>query len=120
MKNIIEKITKNKWLVFVVIIIGVLIGFIIGKSTNQHINTSTNQQINTSTHQTWTCSMHPQIKQDKPGDCPICGMDLIPLQSMQAEGDDIDPNEIMMTESAAKLAEIQTLFVSKGTPQKSI
>jgi Cu(I)/Ag(I) efflux system membrane fusion protein len=64
--------------------------------------------------------MHPQIKQDKPGDCPICGMDLIPLQSMQAEGDDIDPNEIMMTESAAKLAEIQTLFVSKGTPQKSI
>jgi uncharacterized membrane-anchored protein YhcB (DUF1043 family) len=40
MKNIIEKITKNKWLVFVVIIIGVLIGFIIGKSTNQHINTS--------------------------------------------------------------------------------
>jgi YHS domain-containing protein len=25
----------------------------------------------------YTCSMHPQIKQDKPGKCPICGMDLI-------------------------------------------
>jgi Cu(I)/Ag(I) efflux system membrane fusion protein len=25
----------------------------------------------------WTCSMHPQIRQDKPGSCPICGMDLI-------------------------------------------
>ncbi len=25
----------------------------------------------------WTCSMHPQIRQPKPGDCPICGMDLI-------------------------------------------
>ncbi|WP_368121122.1 heavy metal-binding domain-containing protein, partial [Bacteroides fragilis] len=23
----------------------------------------------------WTCSMHPQIRQDKPGKCPICGMD---------------------------------------------
>lgn len=27
----------------------------------------------------YTCSMHPQIQQDKPGDCPICGMDLVPL-----------------------------------------
>lgn len=25
----------------------------------------------------YTCSMHPQIKQDEPGDCPICGMDLV-------------------------------------------
>jgi len=31
--------------------------------------------------QWWTCSMHPQIKQPKPGKCPICGMDLIPLVS---------------------------------------
>jgi RND family efflux transporter MFP subunit len=27
----------------------------------------------------WTCSMHPQIRQPKPGKCPICGMDLIPV-----------------------------------------
>lgn len=27
----------------------------------------------------WTCGMHPQIKQDKPGNCPICNMNLIPL-----------------------------------------
>lgn len=26
----------------------------------------------------FTCSMHPEIKQDKPGDCTICGMELIP------------------------------------------
>jgi Cu(I)/Ag(I) efflux system membrane fusion protein len=29
----------------------------------------------------WTCSMHPQIRQDHPGDCPICGMALVPLHS---------------------------------------
>jgi len=29
----------------------------------------------------WTCSMHPQIRQPNPGDCPICGMDLIPVAS---------------------------------------
>lgn len=27
----------------------------------------------------WTCSMHPQIRQAGPGDCPICGMDLVPV-----------------------------------------
>ena len=26
----------------------------------------------------WTCPMHPQIRQDKPGPCPICGMALEP------------------------------------------
>ena len=27
----------------------------------------------------YTCPMHPQIRQDKPGNCPICGMTLEPL-----------------------------------------
>jgi len=28
----------------------------------------------------YTCSMHPQVIQDQPGDCPICGMKLVPLR----------------------------------------
>lgn len=28
----------------------------------------------------YTCSMHPQVIQDEPGTCPICGMDLTPLK----------------------------------------
>jgi Cu+-exporting ATPase len=27
----------------------------------------------------WTCPMHPEVVQDKPGNCPICGMALEPL-----------------------------------------
>ncbi len=34
----------------------------------------------------WTCSMHPQIKQDKAGKCPICGMNLIHVKA----GDDFE------------------------------
>jgi hypothetical protein len=32
----------------------------------------------------WTCGMHPQIKQDKPGNCPLCNMKLIPVYEEEA------------------------------------
>lgn len=32
----------------------------------------------------YTCSMHPQVHQDHPGDCPICGMDLIAVDKPTA------------------------------------
>ena len=31
--------------------------------------------------QLYTCPMHPEIKQDKPGKCPKCGMNLVPLKA---------------------------------------
>lgn len=30
--------------------------------------------------QMWTCSMHPQIREPEPGQCRICGMDLVPVE----------------------------------------
>ncbi len=35
--------------------------------------------------QLWTCSMHPQVIEDHPGQCPICGMDLVPLKDGASE-----------------------------------
>ncbi len=37
------------------------------------------KQVVPSEKKSWTCSMHPQIHQDHPGACPICGMDLVPV-----------------------------------------
>lgn len=34
--------------------------------------------------QQYTCPMHPQIIRDKPGPCPICGMDLVPLEPSES------------------------------------
>ena len=36
--------------------------------------------------QLWTCGMHPQVIQDKPGTCPICGMNLIPVKASTGGG----------------------------------
>ncbi len=67
---------------------------------------------------TWTCSMHPQIRQPEPGQCPICGMDLIPLDdNMSSEG---DPMEIKMSPTAMQLANIQTAVVGYGMPTREV
>ncbi|MGB4415329.1 MAG: efflux RND transporter periplasmic adaptor subunit [Paludibacter sp.] len=66
----------------------------------------------------WTCSMHPQIKMDKPGKCPICAMDLILLnQNSTAE---MDADAIHFSENAAALANIATSFVSRQLPSKEV
>ena len=44
--------------------------------------------------QLWTCGMHPQVIQDHPGQCPICHMELTPLEASGEAGDStitIDP-----------------------------
>jgi len=64
-----------------------------------------------SENQMWTCSMHPQIMQPEPGDCPICGMDLIPAET-GATG--LSANEIKMTDNAMALANIRTSTVGIG------
>ncbi len=67
---------------------------------------------------TWTCSMHPQIQQPEPGDCPICGMDLIPL--VKDEGADDGPRVMSMSKSSKALAEIQTTAVQRGFPSTEV
>lgn len=71
--------------------------------------------------QVWTCSMHPQIRKDEPGDCPICGMDLIPLRnSGSGSGGEVPENAMQMSEEAIALANVQTSMVSRKDPVKEI
>lgn len=60
----------------------------------------------------WTCSMHPQVQLPEKGKCPICFMDLIPVET--TTDSDTTPGQLRMTETAMKLANIQTTPVSRG------
>jgi Cu(I)/Ag(I) efflux system membrane fusion protein len=126
MKKIIKNIKENYRLVLGVLVVGILFGWLIFHPSKAErisevpIEGHEGHDHSTEDPTTWTCSMHPQIKQDKPGQCPICAMDLIPLTTAQSSGENIDPDEIVLTESAAELANIQTMIVTKGTPVKSL
>ena len=66
----------------------------------------------------WTCAMHPQIRLDHPGKCPICGMDLILLS--QSTGEKIDSNAVYFSKEAAELANVSTSVVSRQKPIKEV
>ncbi len=111
---------KKQLLIYAAMIIGgIIIGWIIfgGGKENSSSQLPTDKTLEKQAS-VWTCSMHPQIRQDKPGKCPICGMDLIPLNSGNDETTEF--NITQMTESAMKIAEVQTTIVQKSSPGKEI
>jgi Cu(I)/Ag(I) efflux system membrane fusion protein len=61
----------------------------------------------------WTCSMHPQIRQPRPGKCPICGMDLVPVEQEAVASGAEDARRLTVSQAAAKLMEIATSPVER-------
>ncbi|SDD90481.1 membrane fusion protein, Cu(I)/Ag(I) efflux system [Pricia antarctica] len=110
---------KNIIYIGISLIVGLLAGYLIfgSSSADGAAEKDTSDMSDSHDHsdeaenQMWTCSMHPQIMQPEPGDCPICGMDLIPAES-GAEG--LSANEIKMTDNAMALANIHTSTVGLG------
>ena len=58
--------------------------------------TSTGTIGTAATEAQWTCPMHPEILRDAPGDCPICGMALVPVAGTGAgaEADDSEARDL--------------------------
>ena len=65
----------------------------------------------------WTCSMHPHIRLKQAGQCPVCGMDLIPLAGEESEE---NPMAIKMSPTAMQLANVQTSIITKQQAIKEV
>ncbi|GGX02583.1 efflux RND transporter periplasmic adaptor subunit [Aquimarina muelleri] len=103
---------KNGIYIGIALIIGLLAGYFIFGTNNASVQQEKqNHPQEEITKVMWTCSMHPQIMQEEPGDCPICGMDLIPAET-SAEG--LAADQFKMTENAMALANIQTTIVGEN------
>jgi len=93
-----------------ILVVGLLLGWLLfGDSSNKEMEYNHNEAVEV--NQMWTCSMHPQIMQPEAGDCPICGMDLIPSE---AGTDGLAADQFVLTENAIALANIQTTIVGKN------
>jgi RND family efflux transporter, MFP subunit len=121
MKNILEYISTNWQQKLIVLLVGLLLGWLIfgGKTENNHSHEGHQHAEESSAAEAtvWTCSMHPQIQQPNEGDCPICGMDLIPLDKSAGNS---SPAVIEMNPDVIKLANVQTTRVERGQSSKEI
>lgn len=96
-------------------VVGIILGWIFfGRNTSQKHN---HELVQESKSRIWTCSMHPSVRQNESGKCPICGMDLIALDT---DHSDENPFEIRMSATAMKLANIQTSIIGKQKSFKEI
>ncbi|EAQ50010.1 MULTISPECIES: efflux RND transporter periplasmic adaptor subunit [Leeuwenhoekiella] len=107
---------KNIIYIGVALIVGLLGGYLIfgggsADTATNKVKDDHNHSEEIASGQMWTCSMHPQIMQPEPGDCPICGMDLIPAET---GADGLLADQFKMTENAMALANIQTTVVGSG------
>ena len=99
----------KKYIIYIGILgIGLLLGWILFGNSSKEKSTHNHETV-LETNKMWTCSMHPQIMQPEAGDCPICGMDLIPAATSE---DGLNADEFKLTENAMALANIQTSIVS--------
>ncbi|HCI15446.1 MAG TPA: efflux transporter periplasmic adaptor subunit [Candidatus Marinimicrobia bacterium] len=115
MENSMNIIKNNKTTVGLI-----LIAFFLGlwiSSGDSTANVNVNDESHSIESQVWTCSMHPNIHLPELGQCPICFMDLIPLESGNSG---LEPNQLSMSESAMKLANIETIPAILGKAELEI
>ena len=94
---------RNIWnskLVIAVSIVGMSLLFTACSGESENAETSETQameqtETTSSDVEYYTCSMHPNVTLSEPGDCPICGMDLVPASEVEAAGESMDNHDDM-------------------------
>src|SRR6516225_4718859 len=71
----------------------------------------------------YTCGMHPQVIQDHPGNCPICGMKLTPIRKQGAgarEGKAPESASIEVDSATTQKMGIKTAIVTRGPLRRAM
>ncbi|THU36867.1 efflux RND transporter periplasmic adaptor subunit [Niastella caeni] len=63
--------------------------------------------------ETYTCPMHPQIIKDKPGSCPVCGMDLVKKSATGEKVNDVTLNDLLRPSNQYVLSSIPTVHIQE-------
>jgi Cu(I)/Ag(I) efflux system membrane fusion protein len=113
-----KKIFANKYVLYsLFVIVGLFLGWLFFHSSQGKEDKHNHDTAQEAKATIWTCAMHPQIRMDAPGKCPICGMDLVPLNQSAVT---IDPGAIHLSKEAAELANVLTSVVTKQKPIKEV
>ncbi len=67
----------------------------------------------------YQCAMHPNVVSDRPGNCPICGMELTLVKEIEAKGIP-GRGPVQLTDQQAQLVNIKTVPVTKGPLDQTI
>ena len=105
---------KNIILVAITLVIGLGVGYFLNSGDPE----THNHQQEVEENEIWTCSMHPQIQLPEPGNCPICGMDLIPAGS--GNNSNGNANAVHFNEGEIQLNNIQVIEVGEASASKTI
>lgn len=101
---------KSIVIIIICLFFGVVIGWMIRGGGEDHPNGEHNHVGENGIE--YTCSMHPQIRQNEPGQCPICGMALTPVNNKK--GGENGPYVLEMTPEAVALSNVQTAEIKTG------
>lgn len=108
------KLKKYLWLSLIAITL------VIAGTSCKHKKSGTHTHDTTEGKQLYTCSMHPQIIRDKPGKCPICGMDLIKKEDNAQKITDIQLEDLLKPTNEFVITTVPVTTIKQSSQEISI
>ncbi|PKN11252.1 MAG: efflux RND transporter periplasmic adaptor subunit [Deltaproteobacteria bacterium HGW-Deltaproteobacteria-4] len=88
-------------------------GYLLGRHSHDFPPDTVTVSENEEAHQ-WTCSMHPFIIRDKPGLCPICAMDLVPVYDKSGDGGGVTIDPATSQNMGVRIAPVMRQDISRS------
>jgi Cu(I)/Ag(I) efflux system membrane fusion protein len=90
-----------------IITIGLLLGTLLFAACSDQKKEPAKAQVKSDVK--YTCPMHPQIMEDHPGSCPICGMTLVKKSGQASEGSGISLNTVLQPVNSSVLSTVNAI-----------